>query len=135
MAEFVSTTVLAQLTYGSGHHAHPYLFPSALGRFFHGIFKVTERHLEAHRPVFDWTVNLGHILTFLGFIGSGLVAYQVMDKRITVLEQAAINQIQRDAAQDVQAQLGRAEIREALRDVRVSVEKLGERSTYTPRNK
>jgi hypothetical protein len=49
---------------------------------------------------FDPTVNLGHILTFAGFMVSGFVAYGVMDKRVTVLEEARIAQSAIDRKQD-----------------------------------
>jgi hypothetical protein len=57
-----------------------------------------------HRRVhFDPTINLGHILTFVGFMASGFVAYNTLDKRITVQEQllASISaqRIERDADQ------------------------------------
>ena len=40
-----------------------------------------------NRVRFDPTVNLGHVLTFIGFIISGFLAYQNIDKRIAVLEE------------------------------------------------
>ena len=38
------------------------------------------------KPVFDPTINLGHILTFLGFIAVGGGAYLNIEKRVTVQE-------------------------------------------------
>lgn len=56
------------------------------------------------RVTFDPTVNLGHLLTFAGFLISGFAAYTTVDRRITVLEVAqsagAIAQRERDAVQD-----------------------------------
>lgn len=37
---------------------------------------------------FDPTINLGHILTFAGFITTIFVTYNQVDKRITVLEES-----------------------------------------------
>lgn len=35
---------------------------------------------------FDSTINLGHILTFIGFMATGLGMYMSLDKRVTVNE-------------------------------------------------
>ncbi len=55
---------------------------------------------ENRRIRFDPTVNLGHILTFLGFISLGIGAYQNLDKRVTVVEVRQVAQDRRDDAQD-----------------------------------
>ena len=49
---------------------------------------------------FDSTINLGHILTFLGFMVAGLTAWTTLDKRVVVLEESKKAQAQIDAAQD-----------------------------------
>jgi hypothetical protein len=41
---------------------------------------------------FDGSVNLGHILTFLGFMITCGVMWSTMDKRVTVLEDARLSQ-------------------------------------------
>ena len=79
------------------------------------------------RPVFDWSINLGHLLTFVGFIVSGAVAWQTLDKRVVVLEQQSLYQAQRDAAQDAALVQSRSDLRETLRDVRTSLDKLNDR--------
>lgn len=38
------------------------------------------------KPIFDPTINLGHILTFFGFIAVGGGAYLNIEKRMTVQE-------------------------------------------------
>lgn len=38
------------------------------------------------RIKFDATINLGHILTFVGFMATGFGAYITLDKRVTVNE-------------------------------------------------
>lgn len=55
----------------------------------------------AQRKVrWDPTVNLGHILTFAGFIVTILVSWSTLDKRVALLEAARVDQQQRDAGQD-----------------------------------
>lgn len=76
---------------------------------------------------FDWSVNLGHVLTFLGFILTGFVAFQNLDKRVVVLEQSTVYQTKRDEAQDQVMREAKTEIREALRDVHNSLEKLSDK--------
>lgn len=49
---------------------------------------------------FDATVNLGHILTFVGFILAGFTAWTTLDKRVLVLEEGKKAQATLDAAQD-----------------------------------
>ena len=43
---------------------------------------------------FDSTINLGHILTFLGFMVAGLTAWTTLDKRVVVLEESKKSQAQ-----------------------------------------
>jgi hypothetical protein len=76
---------------------------------------------------FDWSVNLGHVLTFLGFILTGFIAFQNLDKRVVVLEQSTLYQNKRDETQDQAMRDAKTEIREALRDVHSSLEKLSEK--------
>lgn len=38
------------------------------------------------RPTFDPTINLGHILTFIGFMATGMATYSTLDKRLAVVE-------------------------------------------------
>lgn len=72
------------------------------------------------KPIFDWTINLGHILTFCGFMAAGFLAFGSLDKRLTVVEQAQLYQ-------DRAAIEAKAEVRDALKDVHVSLEKLSDR--------
>ena len=41
---------------------------------------------ENQRPRFDPTINLGHILSLLAFLGTGLAAWQSMRTEITTLD-------------------------------------------------
>jgi low affinity Fe/Cu permease len=61
---------------------------------------------------FDPTINLGHVLTFAGFMVSGFAAYGVMDKRVAVLEESRANQVTIDRRQDED----RAEMRRSNRE-------------------
>ncbi len=66
---------------------------------------------------FDPTINLGHILTFAGFITTGFVTYNQVDKRITVLEEStksiqAVNHRQVEDIKEV-----KSNVREDLRDI------------------
>ena len=38
------------------------------------------------RIIFDPTINLGHVLTFVGFMAAGMTAYATLEKRQTVQE-------------------------------------------------
>ena len=53
-----------------------------------------------HGIKFDGTINLGHVLTFLVAMFAGITAWNGMDKRVTVLEEARKVQTDRDAQQD-----------------------------------
>lgn len=66
------------------------------------------------RLTFDPTINAGHILTFLGFIGAGFGAYSALDKRVAVVEQAQATSaaVAKDAIGDL-----KAEVRETRRTV------------------
>lgn len=46
------------------------------------------------RPKFEPTVNLGHILTFIGFMIGGFSAWVNLNSRIAILEEAKSMQVQ-----------------------------------------
>lgn len=77
--------------------------------------------------VFDKTVNLGHILTFLGFVCTGMIAWSTLDKRVVVLEEGRKAQAQIDRHQDESLQQNMATIRDQLQDIKRSVEKIADR--------
>jgi hypothetical protein len=70
---------------------------------------------------YDPTINLGHILTFIGFMASGFIAYNTLDKRITVQEQLLVTvtarSLERDS--DVKERLGeiKADVKDLARGV------------------
>lgn len=76
------------------------------------------------RMTFDPTVNLGHILTFLGFLIAGFLAYATLDKRITVVEQRTDAAVVRIAEQDARVNTTLSEIRRDVRDTSIAVNQL-----------
>lgn len=82
--------------------------------------------------VFDRTINLGHVLTFVGFLITAMVAWSTMDKRVVVLEEGRKAQAQIDRHQDETVQANMATIREQLTEIRRSVEKIADRQERRP---
>jgi hypothetical protein len=74
-------------------------------------------HAQRRRVAFDPTINLGHVLTFVGFIVSGFTAYNALDKRVTVVESQAAAVVERSREQD-----GR--LKETLREIKDDVKEL-----------
>ena len=56
--------------------------------------------MEPSRIIFDPTINLGHLLTFAGFIVAIFAGWTNLDKRVVVLEESRHAQLQRDTHQD-----------------------------------
>lgn len=81
---------------------------------------------------FDKTINLGHVLTFAGFIIAGLGAWSTLDKRVTVLESQTALQAQVDKAQDQLAQTTLSQIRESLADIKSQLAYLTNRRSPAP---
>lgn len=77
---------------------------------------------DKKRPIFDPTINLGHVLTFCGFIATGFAAYSTLDKRVAVIEQRAIALEQRSTEQDARIKEALSDIRSDLRDVKRGVD-------------
>lgn len=80
---------------------------------------------EHHRQRVKWdaTINLGHILTFIGFIVAGFGAWASLDKRIMVIEEYRALQKQVDLAQDSRV----ADAAMMVKDVLVRLDKQVER--------
>lgn len=76
---------------------------------------------------FDATINLGHIITFIGFLVTGFVAWETLDKRVIVLEQTNKVQELRDRNQDTESNSQNSHINETLADIKRSVEKINDR--------
>lgn len=73
---------------------------------------------------YDPTINLGHILTFLGFLISIFVAWNAMDKRIILLEAAQSTQIERDNSQDRERRLIQNHTNAAFGDIKEALKRI-----------
>lgn len=73
---------------------------------------------------FDPTVNLGHCLTFAGFMVAGFGAYSTMDKRVAVVEVAQANQSQVDRRQDEDRAEMRRSNREDFKEINNKLDKI-----------
>lgn len=78
---------------------------------------------------FDKTINLGHVLTMLTFLAGISFQWNIIDKRVVVLEEFRAIQRERDAAQDAAARDKAQEIKETLGEIKRGVEKLSDRLT------
>lgn len=81
---------------------------------------------------FDSTINLGHILTIITLVLAGLGAWTVLDKRVVVLEESRRAQEMLDRFQDQNATQSMQQIREALGEIKRSVEKVSDRLEKKP---
>ena len=81
---------------------------------------------------FEKRVTLGDVLSALAMLMLGLVAYYDLRERVSVVELQQHVQEQRDNAQDVQAVRFTSEIRQDLRDIKASVERIAERVGSRP---
>lgn len=70
---------------------------------------------------FDPTINLGHILTFVGFIVVGFAAYGNIDKRITLTEVQASAAVERTTEQDKRMSEALKELKTDIKDVQRAV--------------
>lgn len=66
---------------------------------------------QRRKVTFDPTINLGHILTFVGFMSTGTIAYFDLRERIAVHD-VRIQQI------DTESSAEKVRIRETLRELR-----------------
>lgn len=66
------------------------------------------------KPRFDPTVNLGHLLTFLGFVVMGFGAWSTVDSRLVVLEENRKTQAAIDHAQDARYDYGIRQVQSHL---------------------
>ncbi len=95
---------------------------------------MTEPTDQKHKRVqFDPTINLGHVLTFVGLLGAGVVGWNTLDKRVVVLEEAKTYQRERDLAQDNTIRDQLVDLKEAMREVKRSVDKIVERQSMPSR--
>lgn len=84
-------------------------------------------HPQRRRVRFDPTINLGHVLTFLGFLATGMAAYSDLKERI------AVQAVRIQAAEsDAMSEKGRnreslREIKDDLKEIRRGIEDLNRR--------
>ena len=90
-----------------------------------------ERRQPSRGIRFDKTINLGHILTFVGFIGVGMVTWSTLDKRVVVLEESRKAQELRDTGQDDRNRDQMTAIRETLTEIKQNVIALRDRQDRT----
>jgi hypothetical protein len=82
--------------------------------------------------VFDKTINLGHLLTFLGFVMTGMIAWSTLDKRVVVLEENRKTQVEIDRHQDEVTRAQFEALRQALNDIKRTVERVDDRLRQKP---
>jgi hypothetical protein len=83
--------------------------------------------LDKRKIVFDRTINLGHVLTFIGFICAGFAAWATLDKRLVVIEENRSYQKQTDANQDQRAVEAYTSLRETLSRLDRQVERMADK--------
>lgn len=76
---------------------------------------------------FDNTINLGHLLTFAGFLITIMVSWTTLDKRVVVLEESRKAQAIMDSAQDLRSAEKFSEIRDTLGEIKRSVDKVNDK--------
>lgn len=76
---------------------------------------------------FDATINLGHILTFLGFILTIFIGWQNLDKRVVILEESRHTQVQRDKHQDALIENQSDQIRDSLTEIKAAIIRLDQK--------
>ena len=85
---------------------------------------MTGEYEQKKRIIFDPTITLGHILTFLGFITTIGVGWTALSTRVNSLEDAVKAQAMRDAAQDRERELIIKQMTDSMHDVKSSVDYL-----------
>jgi hypothetical protein len=82
---------------------------------------------RSKRPRFDPTINLGHLLTFAGFMLAGFGAWATLDKRLVVLEENRRTQAAIDSAQDARYEYGVRQLQNQLDRVETKLDRIIER--------
>jgi len=91
-----------------------------------------ERRERTQGVRFDKTINLGHVLTFLGFLITIMVTWTTLDKRVVVLEESRKAQATIDSAQDLRTNEKFSEIKDALGEIKRAVERTNEKLERKP---
>ena len=76
---------------------------------------------------FDSTINLGHMITFIGLLITIMVTWSTLDKRVVVLEESRKAQELRDAGQDQRHGDQMTAIKETLVEIKTNVISLREK--------
>ena len=93
---------------------------------------MTEEQEPQHKGIkWDATVNLGHILTFVGFMLAGFGAWSTLDKRVTIIEESKYLQKQVDSNQDVRSAEAAGQIKEVLQRLDRQIERIADRLDKT----
>lgn len=82
---------------------------------------LVEQAPHRRRVSFDPSINLGHVLTFVGFMVSGFTAYNALDKRVTVMESHAASVVERNREQDTRLKETLSEIKGDVKELQRSV--------------
>lgn len=86
------------------------------------------------RIKYDPTINLGHILTFIGFILAIFASWTAMDKRIVVIEARMDAQTLKDQAQDAERALIRNYTSETMNDIKNTLRRIEEKVDNSKRS-
>jgi hypothetical protein len=78
-------------------------------------------HHHRRRVLFDPTINLGHVLTFVGFLVTGFSAYSALDKRVTIIESQSASVVERSREQAARLKETLSEIKSDVKDLQRSV--------------
>ena len=76
---------------------------------------------------YDPTINLGHILTFIGFLSTIALGWITLDKRVITLEDTIKTQMLRDSTQDREQNNNTNHVTHSLDDLQRSVERLSDK--------
>lgn len=76
---------------------------------------------------FDKTVNLGHILTFIGFLAAIWSSTMMLHTRLVLVEEKQKMQEMKDAEQDTRGKEVYRDMKEALQDIHRSMERLADK--------
>ena len=84
------------------------------------------------RVAFDPTINLGHVLTFVGFLVTGFSAYSALDKRVAVIELQAATVVERSREQDARIKDTLVEIKDDVKDMQRSLQDVNRNLIASP---
>lgn len=90
-----------------------------------------ERRERTQGVRFDNTINLGHLLTFAGFLITIMMSWATLDKRVVVLEESRKAQAIMDSAQDLRSAEKFGEIRDTLGEIKRSVDRVNDKLERT----